>query len=145
MIERAPDPRSVANQLHRLSELRPSLAMILGSGFHHVVKEMQTDAEVPVRKLKGFPPPAVAGHAGKVLIGRLGGVPVILLVGRAHYYEGHSMAAITFPVRVLAEAGIKALLLTNAAGGISVKSRPGSFMVLNDHINFMGNNPLRNC
>ena len=93
--------------------------------------------------LPGFPAPRVKGHEGKVLIGRLGGTPVIVLSGRAHFYEGHSMEAVTFGVRVLAAYGIRDLLLTNAAGGVNRRFRVGEFMSLTDHINLMGANPLR--
>jgi inosine/guanosine/xanthosine phosphorylase family protein len=117
--------------------------MILGSGFQHVTRQMQIDAVVPYRELPGFPAPTVPGHAGQMFIGRLGNTAVMLLSGRAHYYEGHSMAEITFPVRALASSGIRDLLLTNAAGGLNSSFRVGEFMMLTDHINMMGANPLR--
>jgi purine-nucleoside phosphorylase len=85
----------------------------------------------------------VSGHAGELLLGRLGGAPVLVLSGRAHFYEGHALSQVTFAVRVLGAYGIRDLLLTNAAGGLNRKFRPGDFMVLTDHINFMGANPLR--
>jgi len=94
-------------------------------------------------RLRGMPPMGVLGHAGELLIGHLGGTPVIVLSGRAHFYEGHSMERVTFAIRLLAALGIRDLLLTNAAGGINRNFRPGDFMVLTDHINFMGVNPLR--
>jgi purine-nucleoside phosphorylase len=85
----------------------------------------------------------VSGHAGELIFGRLGGTPVIALSGRAHFYEGHTMERVTFAIRTLAEFGIRDLLLTNAAGGVNRRFRSGDFMVLTDHINFMGVNPLR--
>jgi purine-nucleoside phosphorylase len=85
----------------------------------------------------------VAGHSGELFVGRLADTPVIILSGRAHFYEGHSMESVTFAVRTLAECGIKDLLLTNAAGGINRKFRAGDFMAVTDHINLMGANPLR--
>jgi len=100
-------------------------------------------AQISYRELPGFPQVGVAGHSGRLLIGRLGGAPVLLLGGRAHFYEGHSMAQVTFAVRVLAAYGIRDLLLTNAAGGVNARFRAGDFMVVSDHINFMGTNPLR--
>jgi len=108
-----------------------------------VLSELEVDAQIGYRKLPGFPPAGVAGHAGELLIGRLGGTPVMVLSGRAHFYEGHAMTAVTFAVRALAAYGIRDLLLTNAAGGINRSFRPGDFMVLSDHINLMGTNPLR--
>ncbi|HEX7618857.1 MAG TPA: purine-nucleoside phosphorylase, partial [Verrucomicrobiae bacterium] len=94
-------------------------------------------------KIPGFPEPTVSGHAGELFFGHLGKTPVLVLSGRAHFYEGHPMERVTFAVRALAAFGIHDLLLTNAAGGINKKFRAGDFMVLTDHINFMGVNPLR--
>jgi purine-nucleoside phosphorylase len=143
MSERQPDPKNAAARLKKLSRLRPTLALVLGSGFHHVLSELRVETEIPYSKLHGFPPTGVSGHAGKLFIGHLGGVPVMVLSGRAHYYEGHPMAQVTFAVRVLAAYGIRDLLLTNAAGGVHRSLRPGDFMMLTDHINLMGTNPLR--
>jgi purine-nucleoside phosphorylase len=117
--------------------------MVLGSGFHHVLSELDVDAKMPYRALPGFPPVGVSGHSGELLIGRLGDAPVLILSGRAHFYEGHPMTLVTFAVRVLAAYGIRDLLLTNAAGGLNRKFKAGDFMVLTDHINLMGTNPLR--
>ncbi len=138
-----PDPKVAAARLKKISPLHPTLALVLGSGFNHVLGELEVEAELSYAKLPGFPPVGVAGHAGQLLIGRLGGSPLIVLSGRAHYYEGHAMPVVTFAVRVLAAFGISDLLLTNAAGGVNRTFHPGDFMVLSDHINFMGTNPLR--
>jgi purine-nucleoside phosphorylase len=137
------EPGAAAERLKKLSKLRPILGMVLGSGFHHVLRELEVDAEISYQKLPGFPPIGVKGHAGKLYIGRLGGTPTIVLSGRAHYYEGHPMTLVTFAVRTLAAYGISDLLLTNAAGGVNRTFRAGDFMMLTDHINFMGTNPLR--
>src|SRR6266705_3332472 len=138
-----PSPAASAAKLKKLSPLRPTLAIVLGSGFHHVLTELETSAEIAYEKLPGFPPVGVTGHAGRLLIGRIGGTEVILLSGRAHFYEGHPMTVVTFAVRTLAAYGIGDLLLTNAAGGVSRSFRPGDFMAVTDHINLMGTNPLR--
>jgi purine-nucleoside phosphorylase len=143
MSKEQPDPRAAAARLKRLSRLRPTLAMVLGSGFHHVLSELQVTAEVAYGKLPGFPPTGVSGHAGQLFLGHLGGTPVMVLSGRAHYYEGHPMTLVTFAVRALAAYGIRDLLLTNAAGGVNRSFHPGEFMLLTDHINLMGVNPLR--
>lgn len=143
MSKQQPDPRVAALRLKKLSRLRPKLAIVLGSGFHHVLSELQVDAKAPYSRLPGFPPVGVSGHAGELLVGRLGGTPVVVLSGRAHFYEGHPMELVTFAVRTLAAYGIQDLLLTNAAGGVNRRFRPGDFMVLTDHINLMGTNPLR--
>ena len=137
------DPQFTARQIGRLSQLRPTLGIVLGSGFQQAIARMEIDAEISYRKLAGFPAAGVSGHAGKILLGVLGGIPVIALSGRAHYYEGYSMEQVTFAIRVLAEFGVQDVLLTNAAGGVNRKFRPGDFMVLTDHINLMGVNPLR--
>jgi purine-nucleoside phosphorylase len=143
MSKPQPDPRAAAARLKKLSRLRPTLAMVLGSGFHHVLSELQVNAEISYAGLPGFPPTGVSGHAGQLFIGHLGGTPVMVLSGRAHYYEGHPMTLVTFAVRALAAYGIRDLLLTNAAGGLNRGFRPGDFMALTDHINLMGVNPLR--
>jgi purine-nucleoside phosphorylase len=143
MTKQQPDPRAAVARIKKLSPLRPTLAIVLGSGFHHVLSELRVAAEIPYAKLPGFPTTAVSGHAGQLLIGHLGGTPVLVLSGRAHYYEGHAMTLVTFAVRVLAAYGIRDLLLTNAAGGLNRSFRPGDFMMLTDHINLMGVNPLR--
>jgi purine-nucleoside phosphorylase len=142
-VKAEPEPRAAAEQLKKLSKLRPTLGMVLGSGFHHVLQNLEVDAEISYEKLPGFPPVGVKGHAGKLYTGQLGGTPVIILSGRAHFYEGHPMSLVTFAVRTLAAYGISDLLLTNAAGGINRNFRAGDFMMLTDHINLMGTNPLR--
>ena len=136
-------PQVAAGQLKKVSPLRPTLAIVLGSGFHHVLSELRVDKKVSYAQIPGFPKPTVSGHAGELYFGHLGKTPVMVLSGRAHFYEGHPMERVTFAVRVLAAFGIRDLLLTNAAGGINRKFRAGDFMVLTDHINFMGANPLR--
>ena len=107
---------------------------------------MTVTRAVPYAKLTGFPKPTVAGHTGQALFGTIGSSSkkeILVLSGRAHYYEGHSLETLTFPIRVLAEYGIENILLTNAAGGINKKFRAGEFMQFTDHLNFIGENPLR--
>src|SRR5271169_2156355 len=134
--------KNAAERLKKLSASRPTLAIILGSGFHHVLTGLRVEQKIPYAKIPGFPKPTVSGHAGELYLGRLGGTAVLVLSGRAHFYEGHPMERVTFAVRALAAFGIRDLLLTNAAGGINKKFRAGDFMVLTDHINFMGTNLL---
>ena len=136
-------PPTTAALLAKLTALRPRLALVLGSGFQGVLDAVEVVDEIPYARLPGFPQPTVAGHGGKLVAGRLAGRPVLLLCGRAHFYEGHSLDVVTFAVRVLAAFGIRDLVLTNAAGGINRRFRPGDFMRLTDHLNFMGANPLR--
>jgi purine-nucleoside phosphorylase len=116
---------------------------VLGSGFHHLLAELRVAKKIPYAKIPGFPRPTVNGHAGELYFGELAGTPVLILSGRAHFYEGHGMEQVTFAVRTLAAFGIRDLLLTNAAGGINRKFCAGDFMVLTDHLNWMGVNPLR--
>ena len=137
------NPKTAAARLRSISRRRPTLAVVLGSGFHHVLSDLAVEKKISYAKLPGFPPVGVSGHAGELYLGKLGGTPVLVLSGRAHFYEGHSMERVTFGVRALAAFGIRDLLLTNAAGGINRNFRVGEFMVLTDHINLMVTNPLR--
>ncbi len=123
--------------------LRPTLALVLGSGFQPVADHVEVEREFSYETLPGFPRPTVGGHAGRLIVGRLAGVPIWVLSGRAHYYEGHDLAVVTRPIRMMAALGVRDLLLTNAAGGIRRGFRPGDFMLLTDHINLIGANPLR--
>ncbi len=116
---------------------------MLGSGFHSIARKVAVEARIPYTEIPGFHAPTADGHAGELLLGRIAGTPVVVLSGRAHYYEGHSLEVVTFATRVLAAFGVRGLLLTNSAGGINRKFRKGDFMLLTDHINFMGVNPLR--
>jgi purine-nucleoside phosphorylase len=136
-------PQAAAAWLKKISLLRPKLAVILGSGFHHVLAELRVAKKISYAQIPGFPKPTVSGHAGELYFGHLGKTPVLVLSGRAHFYEGHEMERVTFATRTLAAFGITDLLLTNAAGGLNRKFRAGDFMVLIDHINLMGANPLR--
>lgn len=139
----SPSPARTAAVLAKLTQLRPTLAIVLGSGFGHAMERMKVEARIPYAKLTGFPHLSVGGHWGTVNFGWFGETPVCVLSGRAHFYEGHSMEEVTFPIRVLAASGIKDVLLTNAAGGINRKFCAGDFMSIKDHINLMGANPLR--
>jgi purine-nucleoside phosphorylase len=138
-----PSPAEAAHYILKKSKLRPALAVVLGSGFSSILAKCTVVYEVPYSAIPGFPKPTVAGHQGKLCLCFLAKTPLLVLSGRAHFYEGHSMETVTFAMRVLAAMGIKAVLLTNAAGGIASKFKCGDFMALTDHINFMGNNPLR--
>ena len=139
LIEKA----AQALALHGVSRASPTLALILGSGFVPILQDLPIEDEIGFDSIPGFPPVQVPGHDGKMIITRIGQSSVLIFCGRTHYYEGHSMDAITFPVRVLARLGIRHLLLTNAAGGLNPRFRSGDLMVITDHINFMGANPLR--
>jgi purine-nucleoside phosphorylase len=118
--------------------------MVLGSGWGSVVNAlMEIEEAISYADIPGFPVSTVEGHEGRLLLGRMAGVPAWVMQGRFHYYEGYHMQEVTFPVRVFAELGIRGLILTNAAGGIDPAFKPGQLMLISDHINFMGNHPLR--
>jgi purine-nucleoside phosphorylase len=133
----------VAVRLQKQCSLRPRLAVVLGSGFQHVASQVRISLDLPFAEVPGFSRTGVSGHAGRIIIGHLSHTPLVVLSGRPHFYEGHSMETVTFPVRVLAALGIRHLLLTNAAGGINRRYQPGDFMRFTDHVNLMGANPLR--
>lgn len=132
-----------AASLRRRSRLRPALAIVLGSGYEGFVKRCTKVLEVPYEEIPGFPLSRVPGHSGRLVLGLVSNVPVIVLSGRSHYYEGLSLEEVTFPMRVLAAYGIETVVLANAAGGITRGLKPGTFMSIRDHINLMGANPLR--
>ncbi|WP_437955349.1 purine-nucleoside phosphorylase [Sorangium sp. So ce119] len=120
----------------------PSVGVVLGSGLGGWGDELSDLVKVPYAAIPGMPRPAVAGHAGFLCAGRVGDVPVACLQGRAHLYEGHPLAKVVFGVRVLARLGCRAVLLTNAAGGINHGFAAGDLMLIVDHLNLMGTNPL---
>jgi len=126
----------------KFSEL-PQVGVVLGSGLGEFAAQVAEKTVIAYADIPHFKKVSVAGHAGRLVMGRVGGNAVAVLQGRYHYYEGHDIEDVVFPVRVLARLGIKSLLLTNAAGGISPTLLPGDLMILRDHINLMGVNPLR--
>ena len=121
----------------------PDLALVLGSGLGGLAGQIEQPAVIPYRDVPGFPLSTAPGHAGQFVAGVLGGKKVLCMQGRFHYYEGHDMSAIALPVRVFKALGCRALILTNAAGGVNWDFSVGDFMLITDHINFMGANPLR--
>jgi purine-nucleoside phosphorylase len=132
-----------ARFLAQKTKLRPKLGFVLGSGLSGFAKEVDIDVEIPFAQIPHFAVSSVEGHPGKLVIGSLRGVPVAVMLGRLHAYEGLTFQQVVFPVRTLAVFGIKTLVLTNAAGGLSPKMKPGDFMVIKDHLNCTGDNPLR--
>lgn len=124
------------------STIRPQLAMVLGSGLGDLVDEIEVDVEFPYDEIPNFPVSTVEGHAGKLVLGKLKGKEVVVMQGRLHYYEGHPMSAIIFPIRVMHALGAQTMIVTNAAGGLNPDFVPGDLMLIRDHINVMGNNAL---
>jgi purine-nucleoside phosphorylase len=128
--------------VRRLDGLAPKLALVLGSGLGDLVEKIENPIEMPFADLQGFPESSVSGHSGKLVAGTLTGTQVIMLSGRKHYYEQGDAAAMRFPLEVLKEIGISQIILTNAAGSLRDDMPPGSLMMLNDHINYSGRDPL---
>src|SRR5262245_13274893 len=121
----------------------PRVAVVLGSGLGGVADAVEDGADVPYGEIPYFVKSTVEGHDGKLIIGSCGGVDVVLMKGRFHFYEGYSMEEVTLPVRVFSLMEIRSLILTNAAGGAASHLSAGSLMAITDHINLMGENPLR--
>jgi purine-nucleoside phosphorylase len=121
----------------------PKTAIILGTGLGELVSEITDKLEIPYSEIPNFPVSTVEGHSGKLLFGKLGGVDILAMQGRFHYYEGYSMKEVTFPIRVMYELGIKTLFVSNAAGGMNPDFKIGDLMVITDHINFFPEHPLR--
>lgn len=121
---------------------QPEIGIILGSGLGDLAEEITDAVVIPYEEIPNFPVSTVEGHEGKLVYGHLVGKRVIALKGRFHYYEGYDLSDVTFPVRLFKELGVKQLILTNAAGGVNPSFFPGDIMVITDHINLTGNNPL---
>ncbi|GER66082.1 purine nucleoside phosphorylase [Weizmannia acidilactici] len=121
---------------------RPKIGLILGSGLGILGEEIKQSVRVPYKEIPHFPVSTVAGHAGQLVFGFLSGKEVVAMQGRFHYYEGYQMGQVAFPVRVMKELGVEVLIVTNAAGGVNEKLKPGQLMLISDHINLMGTNPL---
>ncbi|UWU14236.1 purine-nucleoside phosphorylase [Rhizobium sullae] len=126
----------------KLGGFAPRHGIVLGSGLGSLVSELTDAVRIPYRDLPGFPVSAVSGHAGEVVAGHLGGVPVIMLSGRVHYYEKGDASAMRLPLEVLKGLGVQSLFLTNSAGSLLEEMPPGSVMQITDHINYSGMNPL---
>ncbi len=134
--------REAAAVLTARSARPPRVGVVLGSGLGAVADAVDDPAEVGYEELPGFPKPGVAGHAGRVVLGAVGNVPVAILQGRAHVYEGGDLELVRTPVRALRAAGVEVLVLTNAAGSLRREAGPGSLMAITDHINLSGMNVL---
>lgn len=125
------------------SSLQPAVGVILGSGLGDVVDAVDVEVAIPYAEIPGARASTVLGHQGRLILGRANGAPVVVMQGRVHFYEGYEMDEVMFLTRVLGKLGIRKLVVTNAAGGINTSYAPGDLMLISDHINFMGVNPLR--
>ena len=134
--------RAAADYIRPKLKTMPTVGLILGSGLGDIADNLEDKIVIPYEEIPNFPRSGVVGHAGALVFGSLGGKTVAVMQGRVHYYEGQSQQFITMPVRVLRLLGVKQLLLTNAAGGVNLNFAPGDLMLISDHINFSGSNPL---
>lgn len=125
------------------TQLKPLIGLILGSGMGTFAESISKECAIEYERIPYFGKTSVAGHQGRLIMGHVEGIPIAALQGRLHLYEGYNMNQVVFPTRTLAMLGIKVLIVTNAAGGLRRSMRPGHFMVINDHINLMGDNPLK--
>jgi len=121
----------------------PRVAIVLGSGLGGFADDFEDAVRIPYEDIPGFAQSTAQGHAGQLVVGKVDHVPLLAMQGRVHYYEGYSLEQVTFPIRTFKLLGIKTLILTNASGGVNVQLTQGALMVLSDHLNLMGDNPLR--
>ncbi|MCF7912165.1 MAG: purine-nucleoside phosphorylase [Candidatus Cloacimonetes bacterium] len=124
------------------ANIKQELGIVLGTGLNSLAERVKETVEIPYGEIPGFKVSTAPSHKGRLVIGRVGNKRVVMMQGRLHYYEGYSLPEITYPIRVLTALGINTLILTNAAGSLNPYLLPGDLVAINDHINFMGNNPL---
>src|SRR3984893_6153510 len=140
LYERA---EKAARSIRARANAEVSAAIVLGSGLGAFADDLTHAVAIPYEEIPGFARSTVEGHAGRLVIGKVGDVTVAAMQGRFHFYEGYSLEDVTFPIRVLKLLGVHTLVLTNAAGSLNVEFTPGSLMVISDHLNLLGDNPLR--
>ena len=134
--------RAVAH-VRSLSAIEPRVGVVLGSGLGNVVDAIEIETAIPYGDIPGAAASTVLGHQGRLVLGHADGLPVAIMQGRVHYYEGYEMQEVMFLTRILGRLGIRNLIVTNAAGGVNESFQAGDLMLISDHINFMGANPLR--
>ncbi|MDY0408364.1 purine-nucleoside phosphorylase [Virgibacillus soli] len=134
--------RETSEYIKEKLSIQPKIGLILGSGLGVLADNIENPVHLPYTDIPHFPKSTVAGHKGQLVIGTLQGKQVVAMQGRFHYYEGYSMEQVTFPVRVMKQLGIETIIVTNAAGGVNEQFKPGDLMIITDHLNNMGVNPL---
>lgn len=127
--------------IQKITNIKPEIGIILGSGLGNMANEIE-GVKIPYSDIPNFCTSTIEGHAGQLVIGYLEGKKVVAMQGRFHYYEGYAMKDVVLPIRVMKKLGIEKIIVTNAAGGVNKDFKPGDLMLINDHINFMGANPL---
>ncbi|MCU1304194.1 MAG: purine-nucleoside phosphorylase [Candidatus Sulfotelmatobacter sp.] len=133
---------TAAQSILQRTPLRPRIGLVLGSGLGSFADSLTETTKIPFREIPSFSLSTAIGHAGQTVIGKAGSVPVAVMQGRVHLYEGYSPQQVAFPIRVFRRMGIRAIILTNAAGGINLTYKQGALVLISDHINLQGNNPL---
>ncbi len=133
---------AAAEYIRSCITLRPTIGLVLGSGLGDYADSLEDAVRIPYTQIPNFPVPSIPGHSGALVFGRKSGREVVVMQGRIHYYEGLPQQEITLPIRVLAALGVKTVVLTNACGGVNLNFNPGDLMLISDHINFSGANPL---
>ncbi|MCB0670067.1 MAG: purine-nucleoside phosphorylase [Saprospiraceae bacterium] len=134
--------KATAFLLEKSEGRKPRVGIVLGSGFSDWTNKLKTILDIPYKEIPGFPTTSVIGHRGHLILADVEGFPVLIMQGRFHYYEGHSMPELAIPIRVFKKLGVETLLLTNASGSINRNYQPGDIMILSDHINLVQDNPL---
>jgi purine-nucleoside phosphorylase len=133
---------AAAGTVQKTARIKPELAIILGTGLGGLAKEIEVEESIPYERIPGFPLSTVESHAGRLLLGHLRKRPVVAMQGRFHRYEGYGLGEVTFPVRVMHALGARVLIVSNACGGMHPLWQPGDLVLLSDHINLLGDNPL---
>jgi purine-nucleoside phosphorylase len=134
--------KAAAEYIRARVSIRPTIGLVLGSGLGGYAETLDDAVRIPYSEIPNFPVPTIPGHSGALVFGKKCGQEVVVLQGRIHYYEGLPQQEITLPIRVLAALGVKTVVLTNACGGVNLNFNPGDLMLISDHINFSGSNPL---
>lgn len=135
--------REAVEAIHGRTDIRPEIALILGSGLGSLAAKIEDPVFIPYTEIPHFHGTSVEGHSGQMILGKFHGVPAVFLQGRFHLYEGYPMQDVVFPTRTVCGLGIHTLILTNAAGGVNTRYRPADLMFITDHLNLMGDNPLK--
>lgn len=125
----------------KIGDFKPEIAIVLGSGLGELADEY-CEIKLAYSEIPGFPVSTVKGHNGNLVFAKVNGKNIMMMQGRFHFYEGHSMQTVTYPIKIMKKLGVETILITNAAGGVNPYFKPSSLMIIKDHINFMGTNPL---